>query len=72
MSNDTFESLLPQAAFLPPMELHTRAWALWGKHMHAYGANPTDHKADIQAAAGVGAGLTPSQLIGYGWWKITD
>ena len=24
---------------------------------------------DIQAAAGVGAGLSPEDLIGFGWWE---
>jgi len=28
--------------------------------------------ADITAAAGVGAGLSPAQLIGYGWWNISS
>jgi hypothetical protein len=29
--------------------------------------------ADITAAAGIGSGnLTPSTLVGYGWWVVTD
>lgn len=44
-----------------------------GKYPDTFGRNTTEGErvtdADIQAALGVGAGLTAEALIKYGWWK---
>ena len=45
-----------------------------GKYPDTFGRTTVEGElvsaADIQAAAGVGAGLTPSMLVGYGWWQV--
>lgn len=44
-----------------------------GQYPDTFGRNTTEGErvtdADIQAALGVGAGLTADALIGYGWWE---
>ena len=44
-----------------------------GQYPDTFGRLTVEHEAvtdaDIQAAAGVGAGLTPEALVGYNWWE---
>lgn len=45
-----------------------------GQYPDTFGRVTTEGEAvtdaDITAAAGVGAGLTPEALVGYAWWEV--